>query len=156
MDMRELGDRMPHALVNRARDITPFYVRDGFVEVRRDHGNCEHLRAIPAHNHDIRIEFMQRVRNFKRGESCGFCHGDVVAAVNHVVERLAHVKTGGTNFGQKPLAVFIKQDRAADNELERNPRMAPENFQQFFLSGVVYAAGDKKADRAFPCFHRKK
>ena len=56
VEVRELGDGVPRALVDRARDLSPLDVRDADVHVGGRDGRGQRLVAVPDEQDDVGFE----------------------------------------------------------------------------------------------------
>jgi hypothetical protein len=62
MKVRELGDRVPQRLINRAGSFTAVYMSYWDIKVRRCERAGEHLTAVAEDKHKIRTIGMPRCR----------------------------------------------------------------------------------------------
>ena len=113
MNVRELGDRVAHALVDAAGQIAAFDVRDRLVQIRGGHGDRELFEPIAADDDDVRIGRVEAVGDFERREARGLRHRDVVAAFDDVEERRRNREAAVPDVVGDVAAVLIEQNRPA-------------------------------------------
>jgi hypothetical protein len=147
--MRQLRDRVPHALVDASGDVAAFDVRERAVQVRRRHRNGELLEAVPTDDDDIRGEHVEAVGEVERGQAGRLGHGNVVAALDHVEKRARDAELAGGDVVGNVAAVFVEQDRPAEHELELDVGVVAQLADEQLTSPVIGAAGDGKADPPF-------
>ena len=150
MDVRELGDRVAHALVDAAADVAAFDVRDGLVQIRGGHRDGELLEAIAADHDHVRIESVEAVGEFERRQAGRFRHGDVIAAFDDVEHGRRDREAAGFDVVRDVAAVLVEENRSAQHQLELDGRMVVQRLDQQLAAPVVRAAGDRKTDAALP------
>ena len=149
MKMRELRDRVPHALVDAPADVAALDVRDRLVQVRSGHRNRELFEPVAADDHDVRIQRVNGVGEFERRQACGLRHRDVIAALDDVEQRRADRKAARFDVVGNVAAVFVQENRAAQHQLQLEAGIGLQSAQQQLTAAVVRAARDRKADPSF-------
>ena len=146
MQVRQLGDRMAHALVDAAGDVAALDVRDRDVQVGRGHRDGELFEAIAADHHHVGLQRMQAVGELERRQARGLGHRHVVAALDDVEQRRRDVEALGFDVVGDVAAVLVEQDRSAEHQLQIQIRMRVQLLDQQLAAAVVGPIGDREAD----------
>ena len=151
MQVRQLGDRVPHLLVNRSGDLAALHVHERNVHVRRGDGGGERLVAVGDRDHRIGPDVVEDRRQLRQADACRFRRRHEVLPLEHHVD---------TRDDRKPVAldrvdgvaVAIEQRGGRDDELQLEVAVLGDGLECGANPGVAGAGGDDDADFSFPQF----
>src|SRR6266480_487192 len=74
MEVRELGDRVSGAFINRTGNFTPLNMSDADVHICRRDGGGERLVAVADQQHNLGFEALELAGKFDHAEADRLCH----------------------------------------------------------------------------------
>ena len=148
VEVRELGNRVPHALVDSAASVPSFDVRKRDIEIRRRNGGRKDLIAVATHDDDIGPQVVENGCELHDADAGGLGHGNAVAAFEHHGD--ARVDPESVTFDERfDSPIVRKKRRRADHDLKFDILSFSELFKHELPAAVVDAGCYDKTDFAF-------
>jgi hypothetical protein len=142
MQVRQLGDRVADALVDRAGDLAALQVGDAHVHAQRGLGDGQRLVAVGDDQHPVRPLPLDHRLHRQHAAAGGARHPGQAAVAIEIIQLVRHREAVGRQH-LAVVAVAGVEQRAADHRGEFEVGAAGDGAHGRLHLGVVAAGGER-------------